>query len=145
MVQKLRIWVFVTALLIIGSNGFGSFDSSEEEDSIEWDQWDLRSDVNSDNDSGIDESDYWDLLSELGKFDDNADVNREDEDWKQIDNMILLDDGVDESAEMIQLKQMSEVHGSARYYLGKRVRGNFTLNLRLVNMNLTFFDYLQSR
>lgn len=102
MVGKAIFWIFVT-VLVIKVTGLSS-DEIEDYDTYFYD------------DDSNDESS------------DNEHANREDEKWNQIDKLELIDDADDENHEMVQLNQISEVHGQVRYYLGQRVRGNVTTN-----------------
>lgn len=118
MVRKLNVWVVVTVLCITAANGFklSAFDSSEETDNFDFDI-----------DSSIDESDYWNLLSELSDFGENGSHESvEDEKWNQLDNLELIDEDIAE------VPRFSEVNGIGYYQFGHRVRGICLLNLQLL-------------
>jgi len=95
-------------LLIIQTNGFTVPESTSSEEL--------------DYDLSIDESDYWDFVKELNNpyREKNLDLEAENEKWNEIDNLEITFD--DEEAE--QLTQFSDVHGSMKYYIGRRVRGD---------------------
>ncbi len=112
-----NVWVLLLALFLIEANGFRLFAislSSEETDS----------------DSAIDESDYWDMLAGSNGLLDLEESIKDDEKWNRIDNLELfddIDDDDDESVEVVELEQHTEMQATKIYRLGKRVRGNFIL------------------
>lgn len=123
MVTKIQVSiVLVTVLFVIGTNGIRWFDissSSEESDDI-YD--DLDDDLVLDDD-GSDNR----ILDDFKRLFNVREMS-DDEKWKEIDNLDVIDD---QFVEMVQMNQYSEVHGVMKYTLGKRIRGRF-LVIRLV-------------